>query len=109
MLLAALTYTTATMPIGCIPCSRGSKTVLPVLVFLQGFRTPEEVATFGSLMQGMAEIVVNKYDGSLKVRYSAHEVPCQYASTDYSSCGASAKLYPAVGCKHAVWLTQHPF
>lgn len=34
---------------------------------LQGFRTPEEVATFGSLMQGMADIVVGKYDGSLKV------------------------------------------
>jgi hypothetical protein len=35
---------------------------------LQGFRTPEEVATFGSLMQGLADIVVGKYDGSLKVR-----------------------------------------
>lgn len=34
---------------------------------LQGFRTPEEVATFGSLMQGLADIVVGKYDGSLKV------------------------------------------
>jgi len=33
----------------------------------QGFRTPEEVATFGSLMQGLADIVVGKYDGSLKV------------------------------------------
>jgi hypothetical protein len=34
---------------------------------VQGFRTPEEVATFGSLMQGLADIVVGKYDGSLKV------------------------------------------
>eukprot|EP00879_Flechtneria_rotunda_P006313 GHRR01006635.1.p1 GENE.GHRR01006635.1~~GHRR01006635.1.p1 ORF type:complete len:789 (+),score=273.08 GHRR01006635.1:1646-4012(+) len=36
------------------------------LVFAQGFRTPEEVATFGRLLKGMAEIVVHKYDGSLK-------------------------------------------
>jgi hypothetical protein len=35
---------------------------------LQGFRTPEEVATFGRLMSGMADIVVHKYNGSLKVR-----------------------------------------
>jgi hypothetical protein len=34
---------------------------------LQGFRTPEEVATFGRMMQGLADIVVGKYDGSLKV------------------------------------------
>jgi hypothetical protein len=34
---------------------------------LQGFRTPEEVATFGRLMAGMADIVVHKYNGSLKV------------------------------------------
>jgi hypothetical protein len=33
----------------------------------QGFRTPEEVATFGSLMADMADIVANKYQGSLKV------------------------------------------
>jgi len=36
----------------------------------QGFRTPEEVATFGRLLQGMADIVVGKYNGSLKVRTS---------------------------------------
>ncbi|WIA33444.1 hypothetical protein OEZ86_006576 [Tetradesmus obliquus] len=36
------------------------------LVFAQGFRTPEEVATFGRLMAGMADIVVHKYNGSLK-------------------------------------------
>lgn len=34
---------------------------------LQGFRTPDEVATFGRLMAGMADIVVHKYNGSLKV------------------------------------------
>eukprot|EP00775_Hariotina_reticulata_P013456 gene13456-13582_t len=36
------------------------------LVFAQGFRTSEEVATFGRLLQGMADIVVGKYNGSLK-------------------------------------------
>lgn len=34
---------------------------------MQGFRTPEEVATFGKLLSGMADIVVHKYNGSLKV------------------------------------------
>jgi hypothetical protein len=39
-------------------------------LLLQGFRTPEEVATFGRLMAGMADIVVHKYNGSLKVRFA---------------------------------------
>lgn len=50
-------------------CCRRAATCLSacLLVHLQGFRTPEEVATFGSLMQGLVDIVVGKYDGSLKV------------------------------------------
>lgn len=36
------------------------------IVFSQGFRTPEEVATFGKVLEGMAVIVADKYGGSLK-------------------------------------------
>jgi hypothetical protein len=59
----------------CIYCPVccGTHLLLPhtrvCFVCLQGFRTPEEVATFGRLMSGMADIVVHKYNGSLKVMH----------------------------------------
>jgi hypothetical protein len=60
-----------------------------MLLALQGFRTPEEVATFGSLMQGLADIVVGKYDGSLKVcvlRWNAARVQDRHVLTEFLLC-----------------------
>lgn len=64
-------------------------------VHLQGFRTAEEVATFGSLMQGLADIVVGKYDGSLKVGVG---VDVQVlACGSFRGFGMTARAVAAVG------------
>lgn len=42
---------------------------------LQGFRSPEEVRTFGRVLEEMAHIVAIKHGGSLKVGSALH-VPC---------------------------------
>ncbi|MBB4196236.1 4Fe-4S ferredoxin [Rhodoblastus sphagnicola] len=40
-------------------------------VFAQGFDTPEEVKRYGGFMEAVAELVVGKYDGSLKAEHGA--------------------------------------
>jgi D-lactate dehydrogenase len=39
-------------------------------VFTQGFATSEEIARYGAFMDDVADLIVNKYDGSLKAEHS---------------------------------------
>ncbi|KAF6261185.1 glycolate dehydrogenase [Scenedesmus sp. NREL 46B-D3] len=55
------------------------------LVFAQGFRTPEEVATFGRLMSGMADIVVHKYNGSLKGEHGTGRNMAPFVELEWGS------------------------
>eukprot|EP00878_Enallax_costatus_P006622 GHUV01006940.1.p1 GENE.GHUV01006940.1~~GHUV01006940.1.p1 ORF type:complete len:990 (+),score=266.56 GHUV01006940.1:206-3175(+) len=55
------------------------------LVFAQGFRTPEEVATFGKLLSGMADIVVHKYNGSLKGEHGTGRNMAPFVELEWGS------------------------
>lgn len=39
-------------------------------VFTQGFETPHDIARYGAFMDDVAELIVDKYDGSLKAEHS---------------------------------------
>lgn len=58
-----------------------------IILVLQGFRTPEEVATFGKLLSGMADIVVHKYNGSLKVLLHLQRAVHISSAPPYTSYG----------------------
>lgn len=73
---------------------------------LQGFRTPDEVATFGVLMERMAHIVAVKYKGSLKgagrsTRGCMTLNACQHVGTSTCTPGISAAWHACRRGLHA--------
>jgi D-lactate dehydrogenase len=54
-------------------------------VFPQGFDDPEEVERFSRLMDGLAELVIDKYDGSLKAEHGTGRAILPYVEKEWGA------------------------